>query len=311
MNYAELSLAERIHHAAQYAVLLKDDPLKTPNLIIEELSITFHLSLKEATNAYQLSKKEFSQEYKAATKAKNWYYLLSFTLTLICGAFYLFMSVEPGFGFFSLPAILFFISLVGTIHIIVKNLSENLLIKYPYLITIKGNFFIQLLFPIFLVLLFSFCQLKFGGIIEEKELVAKKFAVAKKIIKKKTSGRNPYWYYDFYFKNYEKSFRFTEFDYKYASSVPNFENYKIGDTITIEILKEDVDDLNIKSFFHKTNRIIGTQVNSKSIINYTLRYQQIEQNLKKWIYISSLVLLIDIIIIALGFRFAKVKEIES
>ncbi len=133
MNYAEMPLAERMQHANQYAVILKDDPLQTPDQITEEIATIFYLSGAEATTAYEQSKKQFSREYKAATKAKNRHYLLSLTAVLVCAAFYLFMSTEPGFGFFFLYAFLFFLSLVGIMRIAVKNLSENLLIKYPFL----------------------------------------------------------------------------------------------------------------------------------------------------------------------------------
>ncbi len=157
-------------------------------------------------------------------------------------------------------------------------------------------------------LIISFCQLKFGNIIQEKDVVVKILAIAEKIIKKKTGGRHGYWFYDFHFKNYSKVFRFDEFDYKYASSIPDFENYKTGDTVVIEILKEDVKKLNTKNFFSKHNRIIGIKVDNKSIINYTTRYKQIEQSNKKWIYVLSLALLIDIFLIAISLRFTKIKS---
>ncbi len=305
MNYAVMPLAERIQYAAEYAVILKDDPLQTPDQIIEEIAAIFYLSYAEATTAYEQSKKQFSLHYEAATKVKNRQYLIWFVATLACSAFYLLMSTEPGFVFFSIYALFFFFSLVGIMHIAVKNLSENLVIKFPALSRIKQKPFIEIFFAISFFLMISFFQIQFGSIIQQKDIEEKKFTLERKIIKKKAGSKRGYWYYDFHFKNYKKAFRFDEFDYEYASTIPDFENYKPGDTVAIEILKEDVKKLNTKNFFSKNNRIIGVKINNKSIIDYVFRYKQIDRNHKRWFYFLSLALLINIFIIALSLRYAK------
>ncbi|MGC4101604.1 hypothetical protein [Ferruginibacter sp.] len=308
MNYAELPLHERIQHAANYALILKDDPLKTPEQVIEELSATFFLSQTEATTAYQLSKKDFPGEYKAAKKAKTWHYIVLILTSLLAGGYYLFFSRQPGFGFMIAFAIFFFLSVLAIINIAFKNLSENTLIRYPVLKHYKKNFFFQLFPGTLFFFAACFCQFQFQGIIKQQDLAVKKLVLAEKITHLESGGKSSYWYYNFQFRGYTKAFHFDSYDYKYADTLPAFKNYEIGDSITIEILKNDIEDLNTKSFFSKYNRIVSTWVNGKSIINYDKRYQRIINERKKRLTISFWAFLINITIIGLILRFPNTKR---
>ena len=57
MNYADIPVNERIKYAAEYTLILKDDPVNTTEKIIAELATTFILTNEEASEAYLLSRK--------------------------------------------------------------------------------------------------------------------------------------------------------------------------------------------------------------------------------------------------------------
>lgn len=70
MNYDDLSVHERIKHASEYAVILKNNPANTPGNIIAELAETFSLTKEQASEAYILSEEKFPEEHKKAARSK-------------------------------------------------------------------------------------------------------------------------------------------------------------------------------------------------------------------------------------------------
>ena len=55
----------------------------------------------------------------------------------------------------------------------------------------------------------------------------------------------------------------------------------------VQILKEDIEDLNKESFFSKSNKIFGMEINGNSIINYENRRARIIKSREKWLVIAT------------------------
>lgn len=133
MSYDHLSSEERINRATEYAVILKDDPAKTPEVIITELASTFSLTYEQAASAYSISKQTFAADYKAAGKNKIWHYILLIVVCCVACTFYYFISAEVGLQFMYVFVILFGLGLLGVINIILTTLSQNFQLKYPWI----------------------------------------------------------------------------------------------------------------------------------------------------------------------------------
>lgn len=296
MNYADLPVSERIKYAAEYTLILKDDPINTPEKIIAELATTFFLTNEQASEAYLLSRKQFAEEYKKAGKAKAWHYTILVSASIVIGIFYLFMAGEPGLSSFFILALLFLISALGIVSLIINNLSENFLLRHPNFKLPKKNLILQLLPVSFFCSIGLLGQFLFGSIIKQKDIIVKPLVLSARIEKLRSAGKSPYYYYNFSVVGYEKSFHFNESDYELADTLPDFKNYHPGDTVYLEVLKEDVKDFHKENIFSKYNRIIGIELNGKSNINYRSRYESIKENRKYWLRIVTFAFVINLLL---------------
>jgi len=305
MNYSELTVKERIQHAAQYAVILKDDPLKTQDEVIAELSTTFYLTTEEATAAFHSSKQQFASAYNAAKKDKAWHngiLIVGFTLA---GLMYFFLSTESGFGFVGIFAALFFLGSISIAGIVIKNFIESRSPEgLPFNLP-KKNFFVQIFPMMALFFLFAFYNMQFGNIVTKDQVTVLPFRLTEKITMRETGGKNSQKYYHFKFENYQKPFRFLSSDYRYASPLPALLTYRAGDTVYAELLKEDIKDLNSSTVFSKNNRIISLQLNNRSIVDYNSRYQSIKASKKRLFQVLLIVFVINMLCLAGISKFGK------
>ncbi len=308
MNYADLSVEERMKHATAYAVILNNDPLKIPEQIISELALTFLLNEQDATKAYLSCKKEFAQAYKASQKAKSSHYVIMLITFLIIGLFYLLISTESGFSGFSFFALVFLLAIIGLLSVIFKNLSEQYKLNHPSVIKLEKNIFFKAL-PFFALMWIVFLlQFVFTHIIKENELSVKSFVLSEKVIQKVSGGRTSVRFYNFQFKGFEKEFHFKQNDYRFAKELTDFENMSINDTVVIEILKEDNEKLNSINMFSKYNRVIGVRINNKTIIDYNYRYNKIKESHTNWFYGASFMLFANLFFLGLGYNTLKNRD---
>lgn len=305
MNYADIPVSERIKYAAEYCLILKDDTAITPEKIIAELAITFFLTNEEASAAYLLSKKQFAEEYKKSNKRKAWHYITTICASLVIGIFYLLMASEQGFGYFIIFALLFFISILGVFNLILNNVSEEFLLKYPHFKSLKKNLIFQTLPVTFFFCIGLLGEFMFKDIIKQEDIVLKPFTLSAKIESGETGGRSSQYYYKFSITGYEKNFRFTQSDYLFADPFPDVNNYNIGDTVYLEVLKTDVADLRKITAFSKYNRIIGMEINDKSIINYKSRHDRILQKRENWLTVAVLAFVINIVLALLWINYKR------
>ena len=287
MNYADIPVGERIKYAAEYTLILIDNPANTPGNIIAELATTFILTDEQAAEAYLLSQKKFAKEYKESGKAKAQHNIILIVVLFVIGVFYLLLASDTGFSSFSIMGILYLVGILGVFSLIINNVSENILLRHPHLKYHKKHIIPQLLPATFLCFFALWCQYLFGSIVNKEDIVVKPLVLSAKIERQETGGKSRQYYYNFSAVGYEKKFRFYHSDYVFADTLPDFKNYDIEDTVHVQILKEDIEDLNKESFFSKSNKIFGMEINGNSIINYENRRARIIKSREKWLVIAT------------------------
>jgi hypothetical protein len=310
MNYADIPVSERIRYAAEYTLILNNDPLNTPEKIIAELATTFFLTKEQASEAYLLSREKFPEEYKKAGKGKAWHYVTIIISGLIIGAFYLLMASEQGFGFLFIMALLFFIGVLGTVTLIFNNALENFQLRYPLLKSFRKNIIIQFLPCTFICCVGLWTQYRFENIVKQEDIVVKPLVLAARVEREETGGKSSQYYYKFSATGYEKSFRFYQSDYVFADTLPDFKEYAPGDTVHVQILKEDIEDLNKETFFSKNNRILGMEINGNSIVDYKKRRDRIIESREKWLIFVTFAFVVNILL-ALAYINYKRKQLYT
>lgn len=308
MNYADIPVNERIKYAAEYTLILKDDPLNTPDNIISELATTFFLTKEEASVAYLQSRAKFPQEYKEAGKAKTWHYITIITAGLIIGTFYLLMASDRGFGFLLIMALLFFVGVLAIINLILNNVLANFQLRYPLVKSLSKNIIIQCLTWTFICCVGLWAQYLFGNIVKQEDVAVKPLVLTARVEWEKTGGKSSEYYYKFSATGYAKSFRFYKSDYVFADTLPDFKEYAPGDTVHVQILKEDIEDLNEESFFSKNNRIFGMEINGNSIVDYKKRRERIIESREEWLVYVTFAFVANVFL-ALAYINYKRKQI--
>lgn len=167
---------------------------------------------------------------------------------------------------------------------------------------LKKHFAVQALPVVLAFWFYSMYQHYFAEIANDKNIQAKEFIISSPVKYLVSKGKSPYWYYSFFFKGYDKEFRFTSAEYKYAVGLPALTTYTPGDTIVAEISKDDLSGLSEKTFSSKFNRIIGVRINGVSIIDYARKTNAILQYREKLLSITSLVLFANCLILFLAFK---------
>ncbi len=305
MNYDDLSVPERIKHASEYAVILKNNPASTPENIIEELAETFNLTKEQASEAYILSKEKFPEEYKKAARSKLRNSAAAIFILFSIGLFYLGIWEQTGPMFFLILAALFLFAIWIVINIILKIISGIFFPNYPQL---SKRFIVKAAPLLVIIWMFLLYQSKFGDTIKEKDIIVRPCILAAKVMKSKSDGMFSEAYYEFSFDGYFKKFRLCQSDYIYADTLPHFEKYIPADTIYVELLKKDLKKIHIEDFFSKYNRIISIQLNNKSIIDYNLRSEAFRKKYRHWLNIVTVILLIDLLLIHILIKNIKNKN---
>jgi len=303
MNYDDLSVHERIKHASEYAVILKNNPANTPGNIIAELAETFSLTKEQASEAYILSEEKFPEEHKKAARSKLRYYAAAIFIFFSIGLFYLGMWEQTGPMFFLILAALSLFAIWIVINLILKIISGIFFPNYPQLIK---HFIVKTAPFLVIIWVFLLYQSKFGGTIKEEDIIVRPCMLAAKVMKSKSGGLFSEAYYEFSFDGYFKKFRFCQSDYIYADTLPHFEKYSPADTIYAELLEKDLRKIHTEAFFSKYNKIIGIQLNNKSIVNYNLRSEAFREKYRHWLNIMTVILLINLLLI-----YVLIKDIKN
>lgn len=299
MNYKDQPLQERIQQAAEYAVLLNDEPNKTPSDIIAELSSVFGLTESQATTAYKNSRKVYKDVYQKATVSKTWHYVTVFLVSITVACFYFFIGQGSGFVPFWLLSAFFALAAFGLLTFLIRVMFDRIVLKYPYVAGFRKSTLVSL-FPLTLCFfIWSGVTYLRKNIVTEKDLVGAIFQLTQNPEYKKAPGKNGQWRYEFRFKDYADPFYFNKSDLIYASTLPNFTKYQPGDTIIAEVLKTDIINFENYKLVKNDARIYGIWVNGESTIDYQKRFKIIHQNHKNIFTIASLVLLAHILILAL------------
>ncbi|UAY51783.1 hypothetical protein [Ferruginibacter albus] len=298
MEYTDLPLSVRIDRATEFAIILSNEPNKTPELVIAELAQTFSLSNEEARQAYIASKTKFADEYSAAQKNKLYFYISAFIAGIAGTVLYFFFSKEAG-GFFMIFSMFFLFTSIGIVIQLIKSKSEDFFIKRESLRTLskklKKNFLVQIFPVLFIFFVITFWQNFLTHIYTEKDVEFRPFVLKDEIHLKSTGGKSPQNYFEFKFEDYNPEFNFYHDEYRFANSILGFYNLKKGDTVIVGILKEDMSNLYQGPMFSSNNTIMDIQVKGKGIIDYAYRYKKLKSEHSRWFNIVSLLFVLDII----------------
>ena len=253
MDYKDLPQDEKMAHAEQYALVLKDE-IKLQEQIVDELSSIFYLTKKDALQAYVNSKQKYKTEYSSSNKRKISQMLVTLVVSTTVAVIYLGISAEKGFGFVFIIAIIFILSAIGIFNFSGSIIFDNVNIKYPWANLIKKNFFIGIFPSVAFMFLFLGYNAIWGEMLVNKDMETRTYKLNEDVIYKSTGGKSPTHYYYFRFNGFDKDFRLWQSEYKYADR--NYlKELKKGDSVTISFLKDDISTLRTTTFFNKTNRI--------------------------------------------------------
>jgi len=309
MNYSDLPVADRIKMASEYALLLVEDNIMYEDMI-KDLQERFSLTQNEALTALERTKNDFSSEYKSLANASIFRAVTSIVTSVIFGLFYLFVGDEIGY-LVAIIGILFLC--IGFMSCIV--LVQKMMDKFFYSPTLirarikrsknpkedKQDFTVYLfVFTFCLCLLAVFNYFKKSGIINIETLATVPgLQIKEKVYKESTGGKSPTYYYVFHIYGHKNEFRFYQTYYHYAEPDFRADDFKPGDTISIQLKPED--------FFEKINNysnegvvdIINIIKDSRPIIDLASRNKSEEadnmRNLKIVGIICGLALLIMIL----------------
>jgi hypothetical protein len=131
----------------------------------------------------------------------------------------------------------------------------------------------------------SFLYLGKSEIVNENEVAAiQDLVINDSVARKRTKGKNASYYYAFKFRGYDNEFRFFEKYYRYSD--PSFANFYFnsGDTISIQILKKDLK--NINDYNAKGIMIVNLSKGKRFYIDHKTRNEQIDKRNKKFFDIS-------------------------
>ena len=169
MNYKDLSRDEKMAHAEQYSLVLKDE-IKLQEQIVDELSSMFYLTKEDSLQAYINSKKKYKSEYSSSNKRKLSQMLVTLLVSILVAVIYLGISAEKGFGFVFIIAIIFILSAIGIFNFSGSIIFDNVSIKYPWTSMIKKNFFIGIFPSVAFIFLYLGYNAIWGKMLENEDM---------------------------------------------------------------------------------------------------------------------------------------------
>lgn len=309
MDYNTLPLEERMKHAENYAMILKDE-VKLPEQIINELSTIFVLTKEQASQAYFNSKANNSAEFKRADKRKFSQLIVSSIVLAGCGFLYFMMASENGLGFFVVISFLCGLALIGTAIFAIKYFFGSLAPRFRWLKNLERNPFVKAL-PYTLAI---FCWLGYrffwGEVLLEKNMTKLDLKLDQdvELRKLKTKGSTTYYYY-FHFNGYQKEFRLNESELSFSSQDVNFLKKLKGDSIHLYVATEEMPKFHEVNMFNRFNRITNIIENNTAIIDFNERNITFEEQRKTYFTYAMLILTAHLLIIGFVITDAKKKYV--
>jgi predicted RNA-binding protein len=119
-----------------------------------------------------------------------------------------------------------------------------------------------------------------------------------------TSGKNKSYYYVFTFREHQNEFRFYDNYYKYSKYPLNVSTFNEGDTISIQIFREDWQSL-INSYDNSTVKVINVARRNTFFIDHAFRNAQLKKDhasqLKYGLIFLGIMLLVKVLWIGSNF----------
>ena len=295
MNYNELPLDQRIELAAQYALLLMAD-MKPKEEIIRILKNDYALTEKQAMRAFGVMKSDYKKEYHSTVNSNIYKTLGILTVSLVVFIGYFFMGREIGGGFGTGIIILscfFGIAAIGGLIFTGTMLREKIgfTLKLPHVNFFAGpvDQFDKNVMPLAFLAFAFFCICSFryfnhAGIIDESKITNIPGCIVTEPVRyKNTGGKNRRYYYAFKFRGHNLECRFFEDYYRYARDRSLVRTIKIWDTVSIQLLNEDLAVFEDQYSTGKIN-FINLSFKNRVIIDHAYRNDKVDKSNKTKFY---------------------------
>ncbi len=317
MNYAELPLDERIRMASDYALLLIEDSLNEES-IVTGLQSQFFLTQEQALLALSRTRSVHKEAYNRSLNAAVLKAVASLFVSIVSATFYVAMGEEAG-TFLILIGGFFLLSGLGAFALITQKILDRLFYS-PTLIEkrlSKGdrdepprrdwtvNLFLGsfVLFAVATVL-----YLKQAGYEETRDVVTvHSLHLKRPPVRQSTGGDAERYYYLFQFAEYSNEFRFDESYYEYAGNNFQSQDFRVGDTLSVQVRSKDYYD---KLYWHREGEVAVVNIINKNLpaIDLILRNQKVLRKNKVFFQAAALLIIVTFLFMLLRHKRAADKD---
>ena len=281
MSYTNISIEERISKASEYATILIDEG-RLEEDILKDLQVTFSLTREEAYTALGKMKINHEQYYKKSMNSNIVKAIFTFIAMAGASVFYYFFGQES-FKLYSWFGIFAGILAIGVIVYLFKLIAEryNIIPTHPKK-TIKRDipFTVQLMMLAGLLLCVSIYIEWFEKyVIHENEiLTVNNLILDKKVIKDYYGSKSKTYFYEFSFVGKKVKARFIDNYYSYAQRSIDYRNLSHGDTLSIQLFKEDSASF-FDTYRYDTEiiKIVNISYNNKFVVDHTIRNEIVKK----------------------------------
>lgn len=297
MNYADLTPNERIQKASEYATILIDEG-KLESDIIDELVNSFKLSEDEAKLAIVKMRTDFSDSYKRSINFNIWKGIFGFIIGAASAIFLYGASSEVGLSIYYPVAIFFAIASLGSLLYSLRLIFQKYQLEesssrkeQPFVLSVLV---IGIVFSLYF--LYNY-KADVGSIDEQKIEVIPGLVVSENVVRNSTGGKSQKYYYSFRFKNVPHKVRFFSDYYRYSGFRIGLIDFKIGDTMSIQLKTKDIDEFNQTETSEEID-IVNITVAGQFVIDHKIRNKKVRAENKRlfeWVS-TGLIMLVSAIV---------------
>ncbi|RXK59886.1 hypothetical protein ESA94_12615 [Lacibacter luteus] len=305
MNSVDLSEEQRIEQAIEYCLLLFEEGM-FESQIITTIQNVFKLSKVNAELSFLKAKQLNAKKYSKSRVRKVWIVAVNFILTTLTSLLIYIAADEMESIVYKIVAALFALTSFSSLIILFKLLFERLELNKNITTKSRSN---PVIFQILVIAVFFFCAFLFiyktkDGEVDINKIKEINHLILKEKVKKgETGGKTSYYYYEFYFHNNPHKFRIPQQIYKYSNERIGETDFKVGDTLSIQVREFDLPEFEQKTDPTVIN-IINITLNGRFVIDHVKRNLSIRRSNRENFSYAAIALLM----IVLGIVFFEIYQ---